>query len=233
MKPAYLLGFPHFFYANLDDPISDSDFDNWTLSIWRYDSEVSSSVGTLTKDIVDGTDFRFYATFTLSSSEISRGEHYFVIYNTVTESVKYISNCFKVIDEDDLEDWCLTEFRNSSSRDNYNYDVITNYNSIFLPFNLIESQPEVELTQYKERSTGLMRNQKAITAKIITIEAYYFDDEANDMMLALSGHDDIKLDGNQMEVKEAYQITTDRRNNVQKGTMQMYDQRYSAVNYNS
>lgn len=230
MYPAYLRDYGHFFYANLDEPIDDADFANWVLSLYdKTGTEVAAGIGTLVKDIISGTEYRFYATFTIPVG-IPKGVYQFVIYNSSTTDVKYQSNCVEVITEDDIADYVLLQFRNSSDIWNFNYDTITNYNTLFLPMNLVEQQPEIELKQYIEQSTGERRNQKTTTAKVLSLEGYFFDDGANDGMLALSIHDDIVINGKIVEVKTAYKIETNRINSVQKGVIELYDQEYSTVN---
>ncbi len=226
----YLRGYEHFFYANLDELLSDADFDDWVISVFKGGTEVDASIGVLTKDIISGTDYRYYCAFTISES-LAAGEYYFAIYNSDTLEVKYVSNCIRVITSDEIENFVMLSFRNSTNIFNFNYSVVNNYNTLFLEMNLIEQQPEVSIKNTKEQSSGVIRNQKFEAAKTITLEGYYFDDEINDMMLALSGHDDIIINGQSLTVKTAWKIETNQRNSVQKGTIEFYDPNFSEINY--
>jgi hypothetical protein len=230
--PAYLKGYEHFFYANLDDTIEDSDFNDWVLSVFDgAGNEVAGSIGTLEQDIISGSDFRFYASFTIPES-LPDGFYELIIYNSNTDEVKYISNCIEAISFENIEDYVLLFYRNSSNVFNYNYESVNNYNTVFLPMNVIEQQPEIELTQYVEQTTGRRRNQKTITSKVIKLETFFFDDEANDMMLALSVHDDITINQKVVEVKTAFQIVTNKFNSIEKGEIEFYDQQFSTVKLN-
>ena len=126
----------------------------------------------------------------------------------------------------------LNKNPNSSNINVIRNDLVIVIKNVFLPWNLVEQQPEIELEQYVEQTTGKRRNLKSISSKVLTMETYFFDDEANDMMLAISMHDDILLNGKVVDVKTAYAIETNRINSLQKGTIEFYDQDFSTINLN-
>ena len=232
MNPAYLKGYPHFMYANLDETIIDSDFNEWVLSLFDNNGvEVAPSIGTIVKDIITGSEYRFYSQFTIPEN-VNNGIYQLVVYNSSSSELKYVSNCVQVISSDQVESYALLFFRNSTNTYNFNYEAVSDYNTIFLPWNVIEQQPEIEIKQYFEQSTGKTRNQKKRSTKVVTIEAFFFDDEANDMMAAISGHDDLLINGTEYVVKTGYKIETNKLNSLQKGTIEFYDQEYNQVNLN-
>ena len=232
MLPAFLADFEHFFYANLDNPVSDGDFSDWVLSVFdNAGNEVAANVGTLQQDVISGSDFRFYAFFTIPGT-VPQGTYQLVVYNSMTLELKYQSNCFDLIYQTRVEEYVYLQYRNSSDLYNYGYENVPEYNTIFIPWNLVEQQPEIELDQYVEQTTGRRRNLKTISSKVLTVEAYFFDDDANNMMLALSVHDDILINGKVVEVKSAYTIEPNRINSLQKGTIEFYDQDFSTINLN-
>lgn len=231
MEPAYLQGFTHFFYANLDSPINDSSFANWRLSIFdRFGNESASDIGTLMQDLDSGLNYRFSANFVIPNTVNATDGYQLVVYDTTNNSVQYVSNCIRVISNSDIENYTLLFFRNSVNTHNFNYEGFSEYNSVFLELNVVEQQPEIILDQYREVSTGVIRNQKTQTAKVVTLEAFFFDDEANDMMGVLSIHDDIEINGKTMTVKTAYEVDTNVINSIQKGTIELYDQSFSTIN---
>lgn len=232
MTPLYLKGFEHFSYVNLDETIDDADFSNWILSVFdAVGNEIASDIGTLTQDVISGSDFRFSMTFTIPET-LNDGTYQLVVYNSTTDDLKYISNKIRAFSSRDVEKYIYVEYRNSTNMFNYNYEDLNDYNTVFLPLNLIEQQPEIELQQYFEQTTGRRRNQRSITSKVLRIETYFFDDEAHDMMLALSTHDDIRLNEKTVDVKTAYQIQNNQFNSVQKGEIEFYEERFSTINLN-
>lgn len=232
MTPLYLKDYEHFFYANLDETITDVDFANWRLSLFDLrGNEIAQNIGTLTQDIITGAQFRFYASFTIPANVVD-GIYELVIYNTSTMELKYISNCIKVFSLEDVERYVLLFYRNSSNLYNYNYQGVANYNTVFLELSLIEQQPDIERQQYTEVTTGRRRNQRSVSNKVLSLESYFFDDEANDMMLALSLHDDIMINGKIVDVRTAFEITTNVFNSVQKGVIEFYDEEFSTINLN-
>jgi hypothetical protein len=232
MRPAYLRGYGHFIYFNLDEIITDADFSNWIIGLFdEQGNQVIAEIGTLQKDVVSVSGYRFYLPFTIDGAT-PKGTYQMVIHNNVIPALKYDSNWFEVITSDDIENYMLLFYRNSSNAFSFNYQGVNNYNTIFLPMNIIDQQPEINLTAYRERTTGIIRNQKSQTAKVISIESYFFDDEANDMMLALSIHDDILINGQSFQVKTAYKIEYDKNASMHKGVIEMYNQKFSTINLN-
>lgn len=228
--PAFLKDFQHFFYANLDDTIDDADFDDWVLDIYdRYGNQIQADVAPLEKDVISGSDFRFYASFTIDPL-VPNGVYFFVVYNDQTDELKYQSNCFRVISLDIIDQYVYLQYRNSGNIYDFNYETVNQYNSVFIDASVIEQQPEAELKQYQEQATGKMRLLKSQVRKQVNLETQFFDDEANDAMLSISVHDDILLNESPFEVKTPFQIGTNKFNALQKGTIELYDQDYSTVN---
>ncbi len=230
-KISYLKEYTHFFYLNSDDTFDDADFNDWVMGLFDRSGNEVQIFSNLQQDIITGSEFRVYTEFTIEDT-IDKGEYFFAIYNSNTDDVKYQSNCFNVIDSEDVENLVFLEFRNSSNVFNFNFEVVDNYNTLFIDLNEVEAQPEFELNQYQERSTGITRNEKSQARKVIVMESYYFDDGANEGMLMLTMMDDQKLNEKVVEVKEGYQIENNRRNNLQKGTISYYDQSVSVINLN-
>lgn len=231
-SPALLRGFDHFIYFNLDEPIEDADFSDWQIDL--IDSSgtvVDASIGTLSKDIISGTSYRFYTTVNISAS-VPKGIYDVVVFNSSTNALKYQMDCVKVITDNDLDEYALFAYRNSTNLYNFNYEGILKYNTVFLPVNVIEHQIETNRKQYREQSTQKVRNQKSTADKVITVETYFFDERAHDMFGVLAQHDDIRINDNRVTVKEDYKVETIQRSTVSKGTIQFILQDYSTINYN-
>ena len=231
-RPAYLRGYQHFLYFNLDVPITDSDFDEWEIALYDINGLVADEIGVLQKDIINDPEFRFYVSFTIPISVSNSGDYYIVIYNSVSSIPIYQSKPVRVISEAEVDNFVLLSYRNSTDMFNFNYETVTDYNTVFLPMNVIDQQAEITVTGYKEKSTGLYRNQKAQTNKVLSLEGYFFDEDTNDMMLAISVHDDILISGKSVKVKTAYKVERDVNNSVNKGVIELYDQEFSTINLN-
>lgn len=175
------------------------------------------------------TDY-YYVSFVFPI--LPNGSYYwFVIHNTVTEQVYYVSNPFRNFLAEDKECFPLLSYRNSCDIFNNGYECLTTVrNTIRLDINLVEQQPEIEIRQYREQSTGKLRNQRSQTAKICSVETKQFDDGSNDAMFSLSVHDDILINERDYEVKTAHRIITSRKNPLQDGIIELYDQEYSTIN---
>ncbi len=229
-EQAYLRDFEHFFYANLDSTITDTDFDDWQMDLYNAQGLVEADVAPLIKDIITGSEFRFYSEFTIPLTvDIGTG-YYFVIFNNLTDDIKFVTNCFRVIGDDEIIEYVLLNYRNSTNMFNYNYETLTQSNNLFMRANLIDAQPETELRQYKSAATGDRRNVKSQTDRVITLETYFFDDETNKVMVILGVHDEITLNAGSFTVKSAHSVESNKFNSVQKGTMEFFDDTISEIN---
>jgi hypothetical protein len=77
--PAFLAGYNHFNYANLDDTISDSDFSDWVVGLFDDRGNEVQVFNTLVQDVISGAEFRFLFNFTISES--LSGVHFFALIN--------------------------------------------------------------------------------------------------------------------------------------------------------
>jgi len=155
----------------------------------------------------------------------------FCIINTDTDGVLYVSNPFRVELKKNKRCFPLLEYRSGCDIFNYAYECITDKsNTLRVDFNVVDEQPDISLKQYREQSTGITRNQKSETSKVVTIETYYFDKGANDAMLALSTHDVIVLNGKNYTVKTAHKVTYNRLTRKWVGIIELLDQEYDTVN---
>ena len=93
--PALLRGLEHFIYFNSDDPLTDADFDDWTMGLFIGSNEVFN-IGAPVKDDLGSGEFRVYKSFTIPPT-VSTNTYRIVIYNSVDNKVKFISNCFELI----------------------------------------------------------------------------------------------------------------------------------------
>lgn len=228
--PKFVLGKQVSFYANLDTPATDVDFSDWRIRLYDQFGTNSGFADIVpTQDNVTG-GFNWY--FSLTPSGITANRKYrFVIYLNATTNVKYVSNFFEVVPAADEDKYCYLSYRHSNNIWNFNYATLTSFrNRVFVDMNDVEDQPEIELTQYPEVTTGIVRNEKTYTKEVRTLETFFFDFEADRAMLALSGHNDILINTNQMEVKEPFQSVPHRGMSIKKGNISFYNQAVSEIN---
>jgi hypothetical protein len=227
--PAYLRGFDHYFYANFDEPLTDTDTDDWVLGLYSCSVEGEvQSFDELEYDDLGGGEFRFRKTFCID--EALSGVHYFVVYNAITEDVKFQSNSFLVIAKEDIEQYTLVAYRNSTDFDDNNYTDYSDYQSIFLHINQIGDEWLTEKDEYTAASTGKIRTRQITRQKKITLETYLFDGLADDAMASLSGHDDILINKEQMTVAEEHQSEDDKTFVLHKGAISFFIDKYASRN---
>jgi len=233
-RPAIVDGKSFSFYANLEDTINTSGFDDWELGVFDlFGNEVytfPSSPAPLVKDEFTAGYYRFYGQG-LTITGIATGNYFLAIYSGSPGTVRYVSNEFRFVAASDILTLCYLEYRNASTMFKFNYSGLpTFYNQIFADFNNIENQPDIEKENYPEVTTGEVRSSKVYSKKIVTLEADYFDDYAHDAMLAFSGHDNITINKVPYEVNDPYEIIPSRANSLKRGTITLFNSRVSTIN---
>ena len=190
----YNNGYEYQFYINFDAPILDSDFANWDLSVINaHDLQiVASNIAPLQKDIVSGSNYNIYCTF--ETPELKTAKYQFMIHNTVTTDVKYLSNRFIITTNQD--NTAFIEYRND-----YNIYGIQFENlpsdfkiSLRLHLNQIELNHETNVKQYRAASTGKLRNISSSPDKVLKLQGFKFDEPAHDAMVALLSFDSLEIE---------------------------------------
>lgn len=236
-SPKLLMGYDHFWYANLENPIDDAGFSNFRLGIIEVGETVPAQIINITKDVISGSDYRFYATITPDFGLKKNTCYRLVIYDISDDSLIYTQpGTIQFITVEDLDSYALLEFRHSSNLDNYNYQAgffAGKYNSIFLDMNQTGDGFEYVDKSYRELSTGKLRTQKKQRHKTITLESYLFDEKSNDFLASLSMHDDIKINSEPVTIKQGHEHSNNRDFNLNFGTVSFYINKYSTINYSA
>jgi len=120
------------FYANLDSLEDNANFSSWRLDL--VDAETFSTlyygIGTLTKDIISGSDYRFYLDSLSIPTTWESGCYRMVIVDESNQSVLYISNPFKYSSQ--LAPYTeAIRFRNNVNILNFNYETLTSFKNEF------------------------------------------------------------------------------------------------------
>lgn len=219
-------------YVNFDTPIV-SDPAAWTVRLVDLQGTEDDPVNiTLTKVTVSTGNFRVALEGNIDASVPTGKQYQFILKSTAT-AVEYVSNCFW-LDPTSAESYLTKlEYRHSVDLDNYDYATLWTgkYNTVWLDMDEKDRQTDHEVSQYREGSTGLVRNQRTMKAEYVIIETR-FDFEGNDAMRSLSIHDDIKLNGQVVTVKTPFKKNINRRSNMEFGETEFWLDAKMALNLN-
>jgi len=120
------------FYVNLNTLEDNANFATWQVSLLHADSFVPAypTTLTLTKDIISGTDYRFYVDPWTVPSALGLGCYRLVILDGTT--VLYISNVLEGLSDDyKALETTFIRYRNAIDIQNFNYEILTSfYNTI-------------------------------------------------------------------------------------------------------
>ena len=113
------------FYANLDQLEDDATFSDWHLDLVFEDFSMAfPDIGTLQQDIITGSQYRFYSTFTVPTG-LTATCYRLIITDDFYSTVKYISD---KITASEITDYTNTvRFRNDKNIYNFNYEGLTQF----------------------------------------------------------------------------------------------------------
>lgn len=193
----YLINQSYSHYANIDTLETNANFNYWRVDLVHADSfvQVVTDVMTLTKDIVSGTDYRWYTKFTFPS--VPNNCYRFVIIDTAnSDAVLYISDELKSVSSDD--GLILFKYRNAKNILNYNYEGLPTFYNIF-HVEVKKRKPNVNLSRDGyDLTSGTFKPVRTVRTKNYEFVTGWFDENEHDAMSATLIHSDLQLgiDGN-------------------------------------
>lgn len=222
------------FYLNFESDYSYPNFSSLRLDLVSKYGIVQSGVGVLQRVFQpDGIKYFIYANVTITGK--APGVYRLMIVDTSTAApfdVLFISQELELLSAEDAAKYTARfRFRASVSIYRYLYSEITDFlQQIRLRVNVVDEATEGQLEQYRAVSSGRLRNVSFDLDRFITLETYYFDDLAHRAMQVLQAHDYILLNERSYLVKSLYKVSRDPGSNVNKGTLELYEQAFSMAN---
>ena len=180
------------FYNNSETLEDDANFNYWTIKLVHSDSfvPVTEDFVTLAKDIISGTDYRWY-TDAFYFPDVEKGCYRMVIESSISGLVLYISNEIDVVTSD--EGLMVWSYRNAKNIMNYNYEVLTSFRNVFH----VECFNRKPLSPTEAEGYPLADGtfQRVSTTKLKTYEFVtgWFDETEHDATEAATIHSSLKI----------------------------------------
>jgi hypothetical protein len=230
------------FYINFDTNFNYPNFSSLRLDLINDNGLVQTGIAELQRVFQDdGVNYFIYASVTLV--DIPTGNYRLSVADTSTTNpfdILFVSNEIMVmadvddfiLDEDGAEVYTARfQWRCSVSIYRYLYEKIPDYfNELRLMVNVVDEQLSGKIEQYRAITSGKLRNTAYDLDLFYEFETYYFDDIGHRAMYVHQVNDQILVNGKAMLVKEIYKVQWRPERNVNKGTLQMFEQDFSTAN---
>ena len=196
--PIYLQGETYSVYFNPDDLLCDENGSSFQLYIINTAGAHVALIPGLTILPIVGVysiPYHLYCTFVFPP--IPNGQYYFQIWDPTTNSEKGRSNLI-LADCNCVDLTCLVKFRHDDNLYNVYYNLLpTSFYQIFrLPLSQVGLDFLSERQEYRQSSNGRnLRIGKSFRDTKLTLEAYWFDDEAHEALTAMLEHSEIWING--------------------------------------
>ena len=197
-KHKYVIGSTYAFYNNSTDLEDNVNFNYWGFDLVQADTfeQVYTDVAVLSKDIISGTDYRWYAD-SFEFPVVATGCYRFVILDLAdNEKVLYMSDEIEVVDSD--TGLIYVNFRNAKNILNYNYEGLP----IFFNKTHVEMFHRKPLrptsTQGYPLSSGSFFRVRTLLTKSLEFVTGWFDEKEHDAMQEMIIHSELNMaiDGN-------------------------------------
>ena len=198
-RPVWIAGEKYTNMINSFEKFDDPDFANLRLSVVddKTFEIIADDIGSFVKynDDIDG----YRIAWTIDSfPDITPGFYRLLLYNTVNDQAKYISNQHEVLDKD-IDFKAFTsyfEYRHSAEIYNYGYDELTSFKiRVRLHLNVLNVEQTFDIEEYEEVTTGKSQNPRFDVDKVVTIETELYDLLAHDAFAIFLAHNDKMING--------------------------------------
>lgn len=227
MTPIYVPGEDYAFYINFTKPISDPDFANFRLRLYKGTVLIEDDLGELLQDVVQaGTGgvnlYNIYCSFAFP--DVKNGQYQFVIYDVVNDVEKCRSNVI-LCERDEYDRITSTViFRHDENKFNYYFENLPNFFLKYrVPIVKIETQFESDKEVYRSASNSRFRNINSYLDKVRTLESYYFDDDAHEAAATVYDMRYIFINNIRIVTKSGYTIQNNQLSTVTKATIEVYE----------
>jgi hypothetical protein len=220
------------FYINFNADFSYPNFSSLKLYLINQYGSIQSNIATLERVFQDdNVNYFIYASVTLTGVNV--GKYRLAIVDESNDlAISYVSNEIEVIEQSEAD--ALTgrfRYRNSSTVFRFLYEKITTYyHEIRLRVNILEERTDGKVEQYREVTTGIMRNTSFELDLFYVIETYFFDDLAHRATFVFQIHDIMLINDRLMILKTQYNPEWINTREVCKGKIELWEQDFSAAN---
>jgi len=222
------------FYINTQEGLDSTTINELQLDI--IDAEyntVLTNVATVKQNVIIGNQVNLYAEDIKPAGLKDSNFYKFVIFDTTTNEVIYLSNEFVYfIDDEELNKiTSYVEYRASQNLYYFDYINLPLFkNKIRLHLHRMAWNPENTTDSYEEDTTGIVRNFFSTPRKYFEIRTYFFDDRAHEATVIFCEHDEIILNRLAYTVKTKHSLEDNPREDTHNGSYELYENRFSTVN---
>lgn len=231
--PCIVNGEQFSFYINFDTDYANPLFTSFRLYVINIYGVVQDDVAPLLQVMAaDGVSYFIYASVTLAG--LNPGAYRLAIVNPndagriifVSQEIKVITTAIA------LQETFRVVYKASVNMYRFLYESIPSYvHEIRLRMNVLEENPEGELSQYRASSSGKLRNVYVELDLALKLETYWFDDLAHRAVFTFQVHDYIFLNGKSYLVKSLYKPSWGNPAMwTSKGILEVYEQDFSTAN---
>lgn len=185
-------------YFNIETLETNANFSSWQLNLYfapnatDIGARAYTNIFTLTKDIISGSDYRFYIDTQLVPFDVEPGCYRMAVLDTVGNEILYITNIVEV--RSSSTGLLRCRYRNDFNIMNYNYETLTTFkNRVNVPLKI--RQPQIgKVSEGYDLSDGTFNQTRVTLVKEWEFITGWIDDEAIEAFHAMIIHSTFEVE---------------------------------------
>lgn len=185
----------------------------------------------------DSNGSMVYFSYTFAESMLIAGCDYrFILYDSATNKLMYLSNFFEIGYLGHLEtlnnNTLKLKYRHHDNLDGFEYVGLPDfYNELRVRANLTDFGFDFDRQNYKEVTTGINTREKSQKSKFVQIEPYLFNHYAHEALASLTDHEEVYLNDMKVNSKQGSAVRFNREMKTHFGETVWYIEKFSTINY--
>lgn len=191
------------FFINSESDTIDLDNTNLALGMLQCGELAATNIGTLNYLTIAPGGFKIHGNITIPI--IYPGIYNYVIYDTVTMNLVYISNPVELINDVSIQYTTMLKYRNKRNILGFNYyEEPSYYNTIRIHVALTDEQTTEDISQYDDVNYNII-TPKLVIRKEHTLEVDYIDNISHDALHLALRHTEVYLDDLRVRLIAGYE----------------------------
>jgi hypothetical protein len=190
------------FFINSPAEITGLVTTDLALGIFSCGELIAANVGTLSY-YTGETGIKIHGSITIPV--LYPGIYNYIIYNTVTMALVYISNPIELINDVSIQYTSMIKYRNKRNILGFNYvELPAFYNTVRVHVSLTDEQTTEDISEYNDVNYNII-TPKLVIRKEHTLEIDYIDSNSHDALHLALRHTEVYLDDMRIKLMGGYE----------------------------
>jgi hypothetical protein len=202
-KPPIFEGDVINFYINTESDLEGFLPESYDIGIFRAGELVAANVGTLNTVTIVVGGYKIYGGLTIPV--LCPGTYNYIIYDTETMELAYISNPMELINDVSIQYTSMLKYRNKATILGFDYSAEPSYyNTVRIHAQLTDEQTTEDISTYDDVNYNII-TPKVVIRKENTLQIDYIDSISHDALHMALRHSEVYIDNKRIKLIGGYE----------------------------